>query len=111
MLQSLFCVSRSDRAPLKSTAACKRTGSVVGEEGGDGDIYYENILYVFRKHFLEEMQFGFNKRALTCLSLCAVLNVKFLHRICSFGFIELVHCKSTFYIFHWENTCWYDAFA
>lgn len=75
------------------------------------DIYYENILYVFRKHFIEEMQFSFNKQALMCLSLCAVLNVKFLHRIHSFGFIELVHCKSTFYIIHWENTCWYDTSA
>lgn len=89
-------MNRSDRAPLKSTAACKRIGSVVEEErggqGGDVTFYYENILYVFRKHFLEEMRFGFNKQALMCLSFWAVLNVKFLDIIYWFGFIKLVHC-------------------
>lgn len=94
MLQSLFCVNRSDRAPLKSSAACKRIEIVVGEEEGGKrrDIYYENILYVFRKHFLEEMRFGFNKQALMCLSFWAVLNVKFLHIIYWLGFIKLMHC-------------------
>lgn len=82
---------------FQSTAACGRIG-LVGGQGERCDIYWENILYAFRRHFVEETQRSPNKRALMCPLARAVLNAKLLLRMCPPGCVKLQHCKCTCYV-------------
>lgn len=75
--KAIICLNCSGRPPWSALQLLKELE--VPERKGEKrcDTYYENILYVFRRHFLEEMWFGCNKQALVCLPCCAVLNVPF----------------------------------